>query len=519
MSRMLKSSGGIGVATMVSRVLGLAREQVYAAFMGTTPVAGAFVYAFTAPNLFRRLLGEGALTAAFIPIFKAKEKNDGEAAMWRAANAVISALVAAAGAVTIGVMLILTVMLQFKGWTQETRLMLDLMRCMFPYMLLACVAAVFIGICNARGHFFIPALGAALLNVVMIASVLFLAPRMGRELSQQVFALAIGVIVAGIVQAAFQWPILRKEGFHFEWISPWSDPVVREVIVKMIPSSIGVAAFQINVLLTQGLAFGENAPIVAVFQYAVRLMELPQGVVGISLATFLLPTLSGLAVSKEYGKFRATLSEGVTYLIFINLLASVLLFTLAEPIVRLLFERRAFHAADTQRVAFALMCLVPGLISFSLVNILARAFYALEDVKTPAKISIFALTVNFFITAFLLFGLKLGAGALGIANSISSFINLALLTFALRKKLKRLEMTSCLTQLPSLAGAGVAAAAVAWFGHKLLAGQFGHATLALKAGEVFVPMAAAGAVYFGVTLWLKVPAAYEMLALVKKKVK
>src|ERR1700761_6382964 len=130
MSKMLKSSGGIGIATMVSRILGLVREQVYAAFMGTTPVAGAFFYAFMTPNLFRRLLGEGALTAAFIPIFKAKEKNDGEAAMWRSANAVLSALLAAAGSVTIVAMIVITILLHFKNWTEETRLMLQLMRWM-----------------------------------------------------------------------------------------------------------------------------------------------------------------------------------------------------------------------------------------------------------------------------------------------------------------------------------------------------------------------------------------------------
>src|ERR1700761_5921311 len=155
MSKMLKSSGGIGIATMVSRILGLVREQVYAAFMGTTPVAGAFFYAFMAPNLFRRLLGEGALTAAFIPIFKAKEKNDGEKSMWRAANAVLSALITASGGVAIYAMLIITIELHFNIWTQETRLMLELMRYMFPYMVLACLAAVLIGICNARGYFFI----------------------------------------------------------------------------------------------------------------------------------------------------------------------------------------------------------------------------------------------------------------------------------------------------------------------------------------------------------------------------
>ena len=135
-----------------------------------------------------------------------------------------------------------------------------------------------------------------------------------------------GVLVAGVAQALFQMPSMRREGFRYRWVTPWHDPTTREVVAKMIPSAIGVAAFQINVLLTQTLAFGENKSIVAEFFYAVRLMELPQGVIGLSLATFLLPTLSALAVDKNFGQFRATLRQGVNYLIFINLLASVLLF-------------------------------------------------------------------------------------------------------------------------------------------------------------------------------------------------
>ena len=340
------------MATMVSRVLGLVREQVYAAFMGTTPVAGAFFYAFMAPNLFRRLLGEGALTAAFIPIFKAKEKIDGEKSMWRAANAVLSALITASGGVALFAMVIITIELHSKVWTQETRLMLELMRYMFPYMVLACFAAVLIGICNARGHFFIPALGSALLNVVMIASVP--APRSAEwatPFRKKFFALAIGVHGGrngpSVVSSS---NALDSEGFRFQWISPWSDPVVKEVIIKMIPSSIGNMTFQINVLVTQSLAFGQNASIVAVFLYAVQLMELPQGVVGISLATFLLPTLSALAVEKNYAQFRATLREGVSYLIYINLLASVLLFSLATPIVRYsLFERQEISTQGTRK--------------------------------------------------------------------------------------------------------------------------------------------------------------------------
>src|SRR5262249_7830778 len=152
-----------------------------------------------------------------------------------------------------------------------TTLMLQLLRMMFPYVLLVCLAAVLIGMANARGHFFVPALGAALLNVVMIASVLLLAPRMGPRLEQQIFGLAIGVVVAGLAQALFQLPSLHHEGYRFHWVSPWGDPTVREVVRKMIPGSIGVAAFQINVLLTQCFSFWFDKTIVSTFQYSVRL--------------------------------------------------------------------------------------------------------------------------------------------------------------------------------------------------------------------------------------------------------
>src|ERR1700687_2743694 len=193
----------------------------------------------------------------------------------------------------------------------ETRLMLELLRLMFPYMLLACLAAVLIGMANARGHFFVPALGAALLNVVMIASVLLLAPLMGHTLEDQVRALAIGVLLAGLAQAFFQLPSLQREGYHYEWVSPWGDPTVREVVRKMLPGSIGVAAFQINVLLTQSFSFWFDPTIVATFNYSGGLMELPQGMFGISLATFLLPTLTGLASTKKFDEFRQTLSQGL----------------------------------------------------------------------------------------------------------------------------------------------------------------------------------------------------------------
>jgi len=223
MSQMLKSSGSMAAATLTSRVLGMVREMVYARFMGDGWVAGAFQLAFMIPNLFRRLLGEGALTAAFIPIFKEKEKTHGEAEMWRTANVVISGLVVAACVIISLAMLGVSLALAAHQFEAQTELMLQLLRVMFPYMLLVCLAAAFMGMLNARGHFFIPAMGATMLNVVMIASVLWLAPKMGmsfpkaERLPHQIFALAFGVLAAGVAQAAFQLPTLWRDGFRYRW--------------------------------------------------------------------------------------------------------------------------------------------------------------------------------------------------------------------------------------------------------------------------------------------------------------
>ena len=520
-SNMLKASGAMAAATLLSRLLGMVREMVYAGFMGDSPVAGAFKLAFTIPNLFRRLLGEGALTAAFIPIFTAKEKTHGEAEMWRAANAVISGLVIVAAGLISLTMIGLSLALSAHQFSENTDLMLRLLRVMFPYMLLVCVAAAFMGMLNARGHFFIPAMGATMLNVVMIASVLWLAPRMGlalpedQRLSRQVFALAFGVLVAGVAQAAFQLPTLRSEGFRYRWVSPWKNETTRLVTTRMIPGIIGVAAFQLNVLLVQGLAFAINPQINASFDYAVRLMELPQGMFGISLATFLLPVLSVLALEKNYPEFCSTLREGISTLLFANLIAAILLIVLAEPIVRLIFERGAFTAASTERTTLALLCLAPGLVAFSTVNILSRAFFALGDTLTPMKISLACLILNLLIAIALILPLK--QGGLGIANTLTSVCNAGLLFFALRKKIGRLDLAPLRATFLPLGIAGVMAGFMAWQAGQFWENALGHATLARKLGAVFVPATAAGLVYTALALIFKVPAAQELTAFAFRK--
>jgi putative peptidoglycan lipid II flippase len=520
MSQMLKSTGAMAAATMTSRVLGMVREMVYATFMGNSTVASAFTLAFMVPNLFRRLLGEGALTAAFIPIFKHKEKTAGEAEMWRAANAVISGLMISAGAITILAILGLSVVLGTSSFPAETTLMLQLLRFMFPYMLLACLAAVLIGMANARGHFFVPALGSVLLNVVMIASVLLMtyAPQFkDLPLDQRIFGLAVGVVLAGLVQACFQIPSLRREGFRYQWVSPWPDPTVREVVKKMIPGSIGVAAFQINVLVTQGCTFWFDTSITSTFNYAVRLMELPQGVFGISLATFLLPALSGLAAEKKYPEFRGMLNMGLNYISFTNLIAAAVSLALAEPIVRLLFEHGKFGPDATQRVALALACLAPGLLLFSMNNILARAFYALDDIKTPMKISLLCLALNLAFALPLAYAYR--EAGLAVANSLSAMFNTALLFYALRRKLAKLELVGLVRNLCILLAAAALAGVAAYGVFHWWDRHYGHASVATRLGGVFIPMTMAGVIYWALAMSAKVPAARDVANLLRRKLK
>ena len=522
LSDMLKSSGAMAGATLLSRLLGMVRVMIYARFMGDGPIASAFVYAFQIPNLFRRLLGEGALTAAFIPLFKNKEKTEGDKAMWHTANAVVSALVVASALVVGLVMLGLSAVLMWGEFDTHTRLMLELLRVVFPYMLLVCLAAVFMGMLNSRGHFFIPAMGATLLNVVMIATVLLVAPRWGDDLGEQIFALAFGVLVAGVAQAAFQVPYLYREGYRLRWVSPWRNDSVREVVRKMIPATIGVAAFQFNIIITQTLAFwierASGTQIVASFEYAVRLMELPQGVFGVSLATFLLPTLAGLAADKQFPEFRENLRRGMGYLFFVNAIAAAMLMVLAEPMVRLLFQHGAFTADSTRRASFALMCLAPSLLTYSAVNVMARAFYALGDTKVPMQISAVCLCLNIVVLLPLIFMFPKGlqAGALGVANALSSLLNVGLLSYALKRKMPKWEIQSQLRPVAGMLLAAVVAGGVAWFLHDQWEANFGYETVWLKIGEVFAPAIVAALVYWGITAAFGLREPRDLFALIRK---
>ena len=515
MSEMLKSSGAMGGATLLSRVLGMVREMVCARFMGDSAVASAFIFAFQVPNLFRRLLGEGALSASLVPILKETEVRSGEKSMWETANAVLSLLFCLCSAAIVLVVGVGSFLLWFGGWEPKTKLLLELMCVMAPYILLVCVAAVLMGICNARGIFFLPALNASVLNIIIILSVFFLAPQIGDDLQEQVFGLAMGVLVAGVLQMLLQLLALARQGFRLRFILPWKHPSVGDVVGRMSAGIVGIAAYQINVLLSSSIAFREADYIVSSFNYAVRLMELPQGVIGVSLATFLLPTLSGLAAKKKYPEFRSVLKEGMGHVIYANFLASVLLFVLAEPIVRLLFERGQFGPESTMRCQFALKCLVPGLVAFSLVNVCTRAFFALGDIKTPMRISVVCLAVNLLLTVLLIRWFQ--QGGMGMANSASAFLNLGLLIYALKRKFRGLILGDVCKELRAVIAIGVLTGLLVWGAYLGMEGLIGSRTLGAQMLTVFVPLLLGGSVYAAVTYRLNVKMARDIWDLVKHK--
>ena len=517
MSRMLKSSGAVAIATLLSRILGFLRESAYSGFFGDTPVASAFYLAFVFPNLLRRLLGEGALTAVFVPVFKQRERDEGIEATWRGAAAVVSAVVIVCSVLTLAGILATTLIVEFHWIHMEWRreLMLRLLRVMLPYSIFMCVAAVFVGMLNTQGRYFLPALGTATMNIVMIGSVYWIAPRFGTRLEDQVYGLAFGVLLSGVAQAAFQLPALRKTGFRLSFKNPFRDPTVREVARRMLPATIGVAAYQLNVVITQFFADHQAGHVVASYNYAVRLMELPQGVIGVSLATFLLTELSGLATDKKFVEFRRVLREGMLHLVFLNGLATVLLFVLAEPIGRLLFEHGRFTPVSTERATFALECLIPGLVAFSLNNIVGRAFYALGDTTTPMRIGVFCLGLNVVLVWMLVTPFR--QGGLGIANTISALANTGLLFYALRRKLPRFGFREMRAPVLRMVALSLVAGAFAWMTHRAWEQQVGHAGFWRQVGAVFVPSGIATVAYVTLALAIKLPQAQEMRALVGRR--
>ena len=445
---LLHSSVVVGSATMTSRVLGLLRDVVLAGLVGASSNADAFFVAFKIPNFLRRLFAEGAFAQAFIPVLAETREQGGLQA--------VKALIDRVAGVLGGTLLLLTaltiaaapvVALIFApGFSRDPAklaLTAELIRVTFPYLFLISMTGFAGAVLNAYGRFAVPAFTPVLLNLSLIAAAVFLAPMM----QEPVYALALGVLIAGFLQLLFQLPFLY--GLELLPRPRWDTRAagVRRIAVLMVPALFGVSVSQINLLLDTVLASLLPAGSVSWLYYSDRLTELPLGVFAIAIATVILPALSsqqalmksaGEASAKAREDFGNTLRWAIRCVLFIALPATLALLILAEPILTTLFQYGAFGAADVEKAAYSLRAYTLGLAAFMLVKVLAPGFYARQNMKTPVRIGIIAMVANMVLNPLFIFPLMwwfdLGHVGLALATSLAAWLNAGLLYRGLNKE-------------------------------------------------------------------------------------
>ncbi|MEX2663029.1 MAG: murein biosynthesis integral membrane protein MurJ [Vicinamibacterales bacterium] len=443
-SKLAKSAGVIGLATMASRLLGVAREAVLAAVFGASasPAMDAFNVAFRVPNLLRDLFAEGAMTAAFVPTFTRTLTTQGKADAWRLGSMVMNALILVTSVLALlGIFFAPEITGAYAPAYAEVpgklELTTDLTRIMLPFLTLLAVAAAMMGMLNALRHFFVPSLSPAMFNVASIFSALVLVPLMPYVGLPRIMGLAIGTLLGGLGQILLQWPSLRREGFRYQPLVSFRDPAVLEILRLMGPATIGLAAVQVNLFVNTYLATWQEQGAVTWMQYAFRLMYLPIGLFGVSVATASLPDISRQANANDLPSVRASVSRGLRMMLMLNVPATVGLVVLAEAIVALIYERRMFNAYDTASTAQALMYYAPGLLGYSAVKIASPTFYALRDARTPVTVSVLSVVANIGMSLALV--RVLGFRGLALGTAIAAVLNAVVLLWLLRRRLGGLE--------------------------------------------------------------------------------
>jgi putative peptidoglycan lipid II flippase len=418
------------------------REQVLAALFGAGSAMDAYNVAFRVPNLVRDLFAEGAMSSAFVPTFTRHLTTDGKASAWRLGNNVINGLILITGIlVVVGIVFADSLVGLFAAAYRDVpgkfELTVFLTRLMLPFLTFVAVAAACMGMLNALHRFFIPALSPAMFNVVTITCTLVLVPFMPSVGLPAIAAVAIGSLLGGVAQLAVQWPALRREGFRYRPTLDWRDDSLRRVLVLMGPGTLGLAATQINVFVNTVLATGEGTGAVSWLNYAFRLMYLPIGLFGVSIATATLPAISRHWASHDQGATRRSVADGLSLMLMLNVPATVGLMVLATPIVRVIFERSAFTPSDTAATAAALQFYSIGLIGYSVVRITSPVFYALGQSRTPVAVSVATVLLNAALNLALV--RVMGYRGLALGTSIAALFNATLLMFLLNRRLDGIE--------------------------------------------------------------------------------
>lgn len=470
-SRLAWSAGVIGVGTMTSRVLGLVRDQVLAYFFGAGNDMDAFLIAFRIPNLLRDLFAEGAMSAAFIPTFTRQLTLNGKARAWRFGNNVITALLALTLPLALLGMLFAgpIVRLYAHDYAEvpgKLELTIRLTRIMMPFLTLVALAAALMGMLNALQRFFVPALAPAMFNVGTILCTFTLVPLMPAAGLPAITAIAMGTIVGGLGQIAVQWPILHREGFRYRPFLDTGDRDLRELGALMVPSLVGLAAVQVNLFVNSILATGEGTGAVSWLNYAFRLMYLPIGLFGVSIATAAIPDISLHAAREDLAGMRRAISRGIRLMLMLNVPATLGLVALAGPIVALIFERGSFTTVDTRATSSALVCYAPGLIGYAIVRLASPSFYALRDSRTPVVVSILTMVLNIVLNVLLV--RIIGYRGLALGTAIAALFNGGVLLWLLSARLGGLEGIRTAIAFGKIAVAALMMAASAWGVERLL---------------------------------------------------
>lgn len=438
-AQLLRSSALVGSMTMLSRVLGLVRDVVIAGFVGASANADAFFVAFKIPNFLRRLFAEGAFAQAFVPVLADyKEQGSTEAVkalLDRVAGVLGSALMVITAFAIVAAPLVTTIFAPgFVAQEEKFLLTSQMIRITFPYLLLISMTGFCGAILNSYGRFAVPAFTPVFLNLSLIAAATVAAP----YFTEPVFALAWGVLLAGVLQLLFQLPSLYRLDLVPRPVFDIKDEGVRRIMKLMIPALFGVSVSQVNLLLDTVLASFLPTGSVSWLYYSDRLTELPLGVFGIAIATVILPSLSANKSAAKEDHFSATLDWAVRCVLLIGVPAAIALLLLAEPILITLFQYGALTPKDVNMASLSLRAYSIGLLAFMLIKVLAPGFYARQDLKTPVIIGIKAMVANMVLNVLfvlpLMYFWSVGHVGLALATSVAAYLNAVLLLRGLLHK-------------------------------------------------------------------------------------
>lgn len=460
----------VSLATLGSRVLGLLRDILIFACFGVSIVNSAFILAFTLPNLFRRLLGEGALTSALMPVMAGELESKGKEESFSFLNQVLSSLAVLLVLLVIIAVLLLLCVPFISGLPERWYLGAHLATLLMPYMLLICLAAIFSAALNLLGRFAIAALSPIWLNLAMIVGLGGVGVLLANTPEDRVYYLCAGVLIGGVFQCLVPAIALMREGWKPKWDTRRTQ-TLDEMIALLIPGLIGAAVFQVNIVVVRLLAFALDNAAVSVLYLASRLIELPLGVFTIAITTVVFPSIAKLAARGETSAFSDEFAHGMRLILAVSIPATTGLIVLSHPILTILFEWGSFNAKDVALVAPVLVISAIGLPFYSMATIATRAFHALKDTRTPVIIGVFSFVINLGLALWWMgpWGVK-GLAAANVASAF--FQNIALRICLIRKEPLIREGRFWLPLLEVLVASKIMAV-VAWLGMAYGSGLWG----------------------------------------------